>query len=45
MGFSIYNIIVFDKKILKVFPFGFHGNKNIEWNGNIRKTFERRDVI
>ena len=32
--------VVFDKKILKVFHFGCHGNQNSAWNGNLRTTLK-----
>ena len=28
------SMLVFDKKIFKVLPLGWHGNQNSAWNGN-----------
>ena len=33
--------VVFNKKIVKAFPFGCHDNKNSAWNGISLNNFER----
>ena len=35
---------VFDKMILKKFPFSCHGKQNSTWNGNLLATFKGNHI-